>query len=192
MKQIQTRIQNSGGNPYLNSLQFKSEVPSALKLLNKYFTTIKQVGRKYIYLVNENTSTPFYIWLTSAPSNTKFDSVIDSIMRKNGKYPIYVFFTRDVKTYPTTAGKTYWNQLKSVYKKSPRKFKGAIMGVGEFTIDMANKMITGTKIDLNFNRYMQIVDGVGVTMEDLLKEIGELTSKKAELIKALSVQFNIK
>lgn len=108
---------NKGGNPYENAAQFRTELPQALKLMRKHFNnTFEKVSRKNIFLVDNGNDTPFYVWIVSAPSNLKFESVIRGIMKEHGSYPLYVFFTRDVKEYPNTAGNTYWSKIKSVFK----------------------------------------------------------------------------
>ncbi len=181
---------NKGGNPYENGAQFRSELPKALKLMRKYFDNFEKVGRRNIFLVDNVHDTPFYVLITSAPSNLKFDSVIRGIIKQHGNYPIYVLFTRDVTTYPTTAGNTYWSKIKSVYNNAPSKFKGAVMGLNEFNADMAEQMIDGEKIKLNFNRYMDVTKGAGVTWEQLLREIGGLSTKKIKVL--LEVAKNLK
>jgi hypothetical protein len=172
---------NKGGNPYQNGAQFRSELPQALKFLQKNFNWIEKVGRKNIFLI-DNIDNPFYVWIVSAPSNLKFDSAIRGVIKEYGSYPVYVLFTRDVTTYPTTAGNTYWNKIKSVYANAPSKFKGAIMGLKEFNEDMVEMMIENQKIKLDFNRYMDVTKGAGVTWEQLLKEVAGLSSKKIKIL----------
>lgn len=180
---------NKGGNPYENAAQFRIELPQALKLMRKHFDEFEKVGQRNIFLV-DNDGTPFYVWILSAPSNLKFDSALQGMLRKHGRYPVYVFFTRDVKTYPTTAGNTYWGKIKSVYNNAPSQFRGAIMGLKEFNEDMAEMMIEKKKIKLNFNRYLDASQGVGVTWAQLLKEIGGLAPKKIKIL--LEVAKNLK
>jgi hypothetical protein len=180
---------NKGGNPYENAAQFRSELPKAIKMLQKHFNWIEKVGRKNIFLI-DNVDNPFYVWIVSAPSNLKFDSAIRGIIKQYGNYPVYVLFTRDVTTYPTTAGNTYWSKIKSVYANAPSKFKGAVMGLKEFNEDMAEMMIENQKIKLDFNRYMDVTKGAGVTWEQLLREIGGLSNKKIKVL--LEVAKNLK
>lgn len=179
---------NKGGNPYENGAQFRSELPKAIKLIKKHFDSIEKVGRKNIFLCNDEN--PFYVWIVSAPSNLKFDSAIRGIIKQYGNYPVYVLFTRDVTTYPTTAGNTYWSKIKSVYANAPSKFKGAVMGLKEFNEDMVEMMIENQKIKLDFNRYMDVTKGTGVTWEQLLREIGGLSTKKIKVL--LEVAKNLK
>lgn len=180
---------NKGGNPYENAAQFRMELPKAINLLTKQFNWIEKVGRKNIFLIDA-IDNPFYVWIVSAPSNLKFDSAIRGIIKEYGSYPVYVLFTRDVTTYPTTAGNTYWSKIKSVYANAPRQFKGAIMGMKEFNTDMAKMMIENQKIKLDFNRYMDITKGAGVTWAQLLKEVGGLSTKKIKVL--LEVAKNLK
>lgn len=180
---------NKGGNPYENAAQFRSELPKAINLLTKQFTWIEKVGRKNIFLI-DSIDNPFYVWIVSAPSNLKFDSAIRGIIKEYGNYPVYVLFTRDVATYPTTAGNTYWSKIKSVYANAPRQFKGAIMGMKEFNSHMAKMMIENQKIKLDFNRYMDVTKGAGVTWAQLLKEVGGLSTKKIKVL--LEVAKNLK
>lgn len=179
---------NTGGNPYENGAQFRIELPQAIKLMKKHFNSFKKVGRKNIFLVNGDS--PFYIWIVSAPSNLKFDSAIRGLIKEYGSYPIYTFFTRDVATYPTTAGNTYWSKIKSVYGKAPRQFKGAVMGLKEFNQQLADMMLENQKIKLNFNRYLDVTKGMGITWEQLLKEIGGLSPKKIKVL--LTIAKNLK
>jgi hypothetical protein len=172
--------QNTGGNPYLNGLQFKGELPIALSNIKKHFGRFEKAGRKNIYLVNNNGS-PFYVWITSAPSNLKFDSAIKGIIKEYGSYPVYVYFTRDIKTYPAMGG-TYWNKIKSVYSNAPRSFKGAIMGLDEMNKEFAKQMANGIKIPLEFNRFMDLTNGVGVSIDMLLKELGGVTTKRLKVL----------
>jgi hypothetical protein len=158
-------------------------------MLQKHFNWIEKVGRKNIFLI-DNVDNPFYVWIVSAPSNLKFDSAIRGIIKQYGNYPVYVLFTRDVTTYPTTAGNTYWSKIKSVYANAPSKFKGAVMGLKEFNEDMAEMMIENQKIKLDFNRYMDVTKGAGVTWEQLLREIGGLSNKKIKVL--LEVAKNLK
>jgi hypothetical protein len=187
---MKVKVINTGGNPYENGAQFRIELPQALKLMKKHFNTFEKVGRKNIFLVDDET--PFYVWIVSAPSNLKFDSAIRGIIKEYGNYPVYAWFTRDVTTYPTTAGNTYWNKIKSVYANAPRQFKGAIMGLKEFTEDMAEAMIENQKIKLNFNRYMDVSAGRGVTWEQLLREIGGLSPKKIKALLDIAKALNYK
>lgn len=180
---------NKGGNPYENAAQFRMELPKAIKLLQKHFNWIEKVGRKNIFLIDD-IDNPFYVWIVSAPSNLKFDSAIRGIIKEYGSYPVYVLFTRDVTTYPTTAGNTYWSKIKSVYAAAPRQFKGAVMGLKEFNNDMAEMMIENQKIKLDFNRYMDVTKGAGVTWAQLLKEVGGLSTKKIKVL--LEVAKNLK
>jgi hypothetical protein len=179
---------NKGGNPYENAAQFRSELPKAIKMLQKHFNWIEKVGRKNIFLI-DNIETPFYVWIVSAPSNLKFDSAIRGIIKEYGNYPLYVLFTRDVKTYPTM-GETYWNKIKKVYSNAPRAFKGAIMGLNEMNKEFAEMMIENQKIKLDFNRYMDVTKGAGVTWAQLLKEVGGLSTKKIKVL--LEVAKNLK
>jgi hypothetical protein len=179
---------NKGGNPHQNAEPLRIELPKALKSMRKHFDWIEKVGRKNIFLI-DNDDNPFYVWIVRAPSNLKFDSVIRGIIKEYGNYPVYVFFTRDVKTYPTTAGNTYWSKIKSVYANAPRQFKGAIMGLNEFNANIAEMMMEHQKIKLDFNRYMDVTKGAGVTWAQLLKEIGGLSSKKINLLFEVAKQL---
>jgi len=166
-------------NPHLNGLKAKAEAAQAHNLLKKYFGRIQKVGRKQVYLIKG--ASPFYIWVVSAPSNLKFELAIKGLIKEYGQYPLYVLFTRDVNTYPTTAGQTYWDKIKTVYKKANRSFKGAIMGLNEFDKQMAELMKENAKIKLDYNRYIDITNG-NVTIEQVLKELAGLTPKKLKAI----------
>jgi hypothetical protein len=178
-------IQQTSANPYLDGLKAKAEAEKALKKLKREFGSMEQVGRKQIYLVDNVHGFPFYVWIVSAPSNLKFDSAIKGIMKQHGQYPLYVLFTRDVKSYPKTASATYWDKIKSVYKKGGSKFKGAIMGLDEFNSDIAEEMMEHNKIRLDYRRYVDITKGKGITIEQLLKEIGGLSSQKVKAISSM-------
>ncbi len=180
---------NKGGNPHENGAQFRIEFPQALKLMKKHFNNFEKAGRKNIFFVDNNDNS-FYVWITSAPSNLKFDSAMRGIIREYGNYPIYTFFTRDARTWPKTAGTTYWGKIKSVYKNAPRQFRGAIMGLKEFNETMADMMLDNQKIKLNFNRYLDVTNGNGVTWEQLLKEIAGLSPQKIKVL--LTIAKNLK
>lgn len=174
-----TTTTNSVRNPYLDAQAAKSEAIKAVKRLTKLFGELTKVSRKQIYLVN--CDNPFYIWILSAPSNVQFSTIMKSVSKEYGKYPMYVLFTRDVNTYPNASGKTYWDKVKSLYKKSIRNFYGAIMGLNELNTDVALSMEFNTKLKLDFNRYIQLTNG-NVTMEQVLKELAGLTQKKLKAI----------
>lgn len=169
---------NKVRNPYLDGLKAKAELEQATTMLKKQFRSMEKVGRKQVYLINGVN--PFYVWVTSAPSNLKFDSVIKGIIKDHGQYPMYVLFTRDVNTYPTM-GQTYWDKIKAVYKKANRNFKGAIMGLNEFDNQLAKMMKDNAKIKLDYNRYIDITNG-NVTIEQVLKELAGLTPRKLKAI----------
>jgi hypothetical protein len=175
---------NKGGNPYLNGEPFRRELPIALKRMKKYLGSFEKAGRKNIYLI-DNEGNPFYVWIVRAPSNLKFDSAISGIIKEHGNYPIYVYFTRDVKTYPRTAGKTYWDAIKKVYNKAGSKFKGAIMGIDQLNSELSELMLEQSKIKLDYRRYVDASKGVGLSLEQVLKEIGGLTPKKIKAVAAV-------
>lgn len=173
-------MKNTKANPYLDGLKAKAEAEAAVTILKRHLGSMQKVGRKQIYLVKNKSGEPFYVWIVSAPSNLKFDSAIKGIIKENGKYPLYVLFTRDVKTYPAM-GATYWDKIKAVYKKANRNFKGAIMGLNEFNKDMAEQMMATNKIALDFRRYIDLTDGK-VTIQQVLKELAGLSPAKLKAI----------
>ena len=179
---------NKGGNPYLYGEPFRRELPIALKRMKKHLGPYEKAGRKNVYLI-DNEGNPFYVWIVRAPSNLKFVSAMHGIIKEYGNYPIYVYFTRDVTTYPTTAGKTYWDAIKKVYNKvynkAGSKFKGAIMGIDQLNAELSELMLEQSKIKLDYRRYVDASNGVGLSLEQVLKEIGGLTPKKIKAIAAV-------
>jgi hypothetical protein len=173
-------MKKTKANPYLDGLKAKAEAEQAVSILQRQLGKMVKVGRKQIYLVSNKKGEPFYVWIVSAPSNLKFDSAIKGIIKEHGKYPLYVLFTRDVKTYPAM-GVSYWDKIKAVYKKANRNFKGAIMGLNEFNTDIAQQMIATNKIQLDFKRYIDLTDG-NVTIQQVLKELAGLSPAKLKAV----------
>jgi hypothetical protein len=173
-------MKKTKANPYLDGLKAKAEAEQAVSILQRQLGKMVKVGRKQIYLVTNKKGEPFYVWIVSAPSNLKFDSAIKGIIKEHGKYPLYVLFTRDVKTYPAM-GASYWDKIKAVYKKANRNFKGAIMGLNEFNTDIAQQMIATNKIQLDFRRYIDLTDG-NVTIQQVLKELAGLSPAKLKAV----------
>jgi hypothetical protein len=167
-------------NPHEDAKQSKIELEEALLVMKKHFGSFKKVGRRQMYFVTPRKGAPCYILITSAPSNLKFDAVIKGIMKEYGSHPLYILFTRDVNTYPKS-GTTYWHKVKLLYKKAGRSFKGAIMGLDELNKNVALQVMNGEKIQLTFNRYMDVTNN-NVTAEQVLTEIAGLTPKKLKTV----------
>jgi hypothetical protein len=163
-------------NPYLDAQQAKGEAIKALKMLKSNNESVEQVSRKQIYLVKNKRKAPYYILITSAPSNLKLSAAIKGTVKEYGKYPLYVFFTRDVNTYPKCAD-TYWAAVKRLYKQ--RGFAGAIMGLDSYTSEVAKAMNAGIKVKMDYKQFVSMVD-TKPNILSILKEIG-LKGKKAEL-----------
>lgn len=163
-------------NPYLDGMQAKNELTKAIALLMRYNDSVERVSRKQIYLIKNKRKAPHYVMITSAPSNLKLGAAVKGVMKEYGKYPLYIFFTRDVNTYPKS-GNTYWAKVKTLYKT--RGFAGAIMGLKSYTKEVAQTMNAGIKLSMDYKEFITITN----TKPDLisvLKEIG-LRGKKAKL-----------
>jgi hypothetical protein len=163
-------------NIYLDSLPAKAESEKAVKLIRKFNDEVQQVSRKQIYLVKSRHTNPYYIMISSAPSNLKLSLAIKGIMKEYGKYPLYIFFTRDVNTYPKSCT-AYWQQVKRLYKQ--RGFCGAIMGLNSYTAEISKLMNLGQKIRMDYREFVTMAKN----KPDLLSVLNEfgVRGKKAKL-----------
>jgi len=163
-------------NPYLDGLQAKNELTKAIALLMRYNDNVERVSRKQIFLIKNKRKAPYYLMISSAPSSLKLSSAVKGIMKEYGKYPLYLFFTRDVNTYPKS-GNAYWAQVKRLYKT--RGFAGAIMGLKSYTKEAVQTMNAGIKFSMDYKEFITITNAKP-DLISVLKEIG-LKGKKAKL-----------
>ena len=163
-------------NPHLDGAQARIEAAQAIKLLQSFNESVERVSRKQIFLVKNKRKKPFYVAITSAPSNLKLLEAIAGVKKQYGKYELYIFFTRDVNTWPKS-GYLYWNKVKGLYKM--RGFGGAIMGLESYTTQVAKAMSSLTKVKMDYKQFVSMVNEKPDLLS-VLKEIG-LKGKKAQL-----------
>jgi hypothetical protein len=179
-----------GSNPYLDGLKAKVEADKAVSLLNGYFKgKLTQLGKKQLYKVN--TPNPFFILITSAPSNLKLDKVVKALMKENGSLPFYIIFTRTLSDYPTNPKtvQAYYSKLR-IINKSKGKFRGSIIGIEELTIQL-DSMKKGVRIPLNIDRVKDAPSLLG--LDSYIREKFGLTPKKSQsIIQTIKEHYNIK
>jgi hypothetical protein len=163
-------------NPYKDGIQARSELSIILTKLKSIFDSVTQISRKQLYLVEDtHIKTKFYIYISSAPSNFKLDKDITLLMKKCGKLPFYVLFSRDPKTYPVGSSKSYWAKIKAIYKMRG-KFNGCIIGINELdTEEIIDSLFECVKIPLDIERVKNT--GMDVSIDLILKELGIISSK---------------
>lgn len=180
----------SGSNPYLDGLKAKVEADKAVSLLSGYFKgKITQLGKKQLYKVN--TSNPFFVLITSAPSNLKLDKVLKGLMKENGSLPFYIIFTRTLSDYPKNPKtvRVYYSKLRAI-NKSKGKFKGSIIGIEELSTQLA-EMKGSKRIPLSIDRFKNASSILG--LDSYIREKFGLTPKKAEsIIQTIKNHYSIK
>lgn len=166
-------------NPYKDGIEASKRFDFIVDELKKTFDSVIRIGRKQLLLV-DNT---FYILVASAPSNLKIDKAVNELMRKYGKLPYYVLFTREVSTYPELSFKSYWSKIKSIYK-TKGKFKGCVLGVSELNnSEIIDSLSETSFIPLSIERYTD--NGGAVSLENVLKELGIIGKKLNSVIKII-------
>ncbi len=179
-----------GSNPYLDGLKAKVEADKAVSLLSGYFKgKVIQLGKKQLYKVN--TPSPFFVLITSAPSNLKLDKVVKGLMKEHGSLPFYIIFTRTLADYPTNPKtvQAYYSKLR-IINKSKGKFKGSIIGIEELTTQLAS-MRKGERIPLTIDRVKDAPSVLG--LDSYIREKFGLTPKKAQsIIQTIKNHYSIK
>jgi hypothetical protein len=168
-----------GSNPYLDGLKAKVEADKAVSLLSGYFKgKVTQLGKKQLYKVEGLN--PFFVLITSAPSNLKLDKVLKGLMKENGSLPFYIIFTRTLSDYPTNPKtvQAYYSKLR-IINKSKGKFRGSIIGIEELTSKMVD-MKKGVRIPLSIDRVKDAPSVLG--LDSYIKEKFGLTPKTAQSI----------
>jgi hypothetical protein len=59
------------------------------------------------------------------------------------------------------------------------------MGIDQLNAELSELMLEQSKIKLDYRRYVDASNGVGLSLEQVLKEIGGLTPKKIKAIAAV-------
>jgi len=167
-----------GSNPYLDGLKAKVEADKAVSLLSGYFKgKVTQLGKKQLYKV-EGVN-PFFVLITSAPSNLKLDKVLKGLMKENGSLPFYIIFTRTLSDYKLR-----------IINKGKGKFRGSIIGIEELTSKLVD-MKKGLRIPLSIDRVKDAPSVLG--LDSYIREKFGLTPKKAQsIIQAIKNHYSIK
>ena len=162
-------------NPYKDAAPARAEHDVALKILNTTFHSVERIGNSLSQLYKVNNEA--YILIKSAPSALNLKSIISNTVRRYGKLPFYVLFTRDVETWPTF--QTYYSKMKSLYNMKRTSFRGCVVSTSELGNSNIIKTIKeGKMLNLSMKRMQEA--NVPMSLEDYLRNEYNLSPSRLE------------
>jgi hypothetical protein len=183
-----TKVRNtqntiSTRNPFEDGKEANLRADLAVQHLSNNFDSVERIGRKRLYKINNS----FYVVIISAPSSLRLEPAIVGLMKKSGKLPYYILFTREPNTYPEKSIDSYYGKIKSIYKKSPKPFMGCILGLEEFkSSDMIFDMKSIQRVSQpDFKRFDKI--GARVSLDTAISSIGLSRKQLRELSEILRI-----